>query len=487
MNTDSGSRDGFLLLDGVETTYHLVQRVCEAQKHTNNPVLPLGDVHEWDATQARPWSSPTVIWDEEDRLFKAWYSGSDIGIERWNAMGYAVSSDGVVWEKPILGLHEYRGSKENNIVVEGYGPVIKDTAEPDPAKRYQMIKRGPMPRKVANRLGARANYSPDGIHWTEGPRIRLPEWGDTTPDCVSLLRDDLEPDPSRRFKFVWQALVPIDRPEKSTGRVKLLAYGPDIEHFRAADHKTLISPADGFEYEDHHIMMAPYHGLWFMAYECGWYLPNGYGKYGTYYADVRLAASRDGERFERINPEQVLIPRGSNDAWDAGLLVIADKPAVKDGVIHLFYGGNGEEWTGWPGDNTPDAYPYESMGQVRVSRLGLATLREDGFTCMETPDREIPGFAVTTPIEHTDKSTRLTVNVGDLRQNRSWVEVEVLDAESSEPLAGFSREECRDICSEGWRQPVSWRNAKLSDLDRGSFRLRFWLFGAARLYAYGFE
>ena len=87
MNTEPGSRDGFLLMTGVESSYHVVHRVRQAKQHPTNPVLPLGDVHEWDATQARPWSSPTVIWDEQERVFKAWYSGSDVAIERWVATG----------------------------------------------------------------------------------------------------------------------------------------------------------------------------------------------------------------------------------------------------------------------------------------------------------------------------------------------------------------------------------------------------------------
>ena len=222
-------------------------------------------------------------------------------------------------------------------------------------------------------------------------------------------------------------------------------------------------------------------------YECGWYVPNGYGVHGTYFADVRLAVSADGERFERVDAHQPLIPRGGNREWDGGLLVIADKPAVKDGVIHLFYGGNGEEWTSWPGENTPSVYPYGSTGQVRLSRLGLATLREDGWTCLESADREVPGWAVTTPVERTDPRTALTVNVGEVRQNRSWVEVEVLDAATLEPLEGYRREDCQDLCTDGWREEVRWRGGSLGDVAGPRFRLKFWLYGRARLHAYGFD
>ena len=82
-----------------------------------------------------------MIYDDEDRLFKAWYAGSDISTSRWWATGYAVSEDGVNWHKPVLGLHEYHDSTQNNIVIAGRGPIIKDQAEPDPNKRFKGIKR----------------------------------------------------------------------------------------------------------------------------------------------------------------------------------------------------------------------------------------------------------------------------------------------------------------------------------------------------------
>ena len=86
---------------------------------------------------------------------------------------------------------------------------------------------------------------------------------------------------------------------------------------------------------------------------------------------------------------------------------------------------------------------------MRVSRLGLASLCEDGFTCLETPDREVPGFAVTRTVDLSDPTTQLTVNLSDVRQNRSWVEVEVLDATTEQPIDGFGRGDCRDLCTDG--------------------------------------
>ena len=326
MNTDAGSADGFLLMDGIESVHHVTQTVCEAEKHPLNPVLPVGDSHEWDSTHCAPWSSPTVIYDDEDGLFKAWYAGSDIATSRWWAMGYAVSEDGINWHKPELGLYEYNGSRKNNIVLDGRGPIIKDDAEPDPNKRFKGIKRSFGGQKVYAGKGARANYSPDGIHWTEGPNIDLPEWFRGPPDIGVLVRDDQDPDPSRRYKTVFQEMAPFDKPDvkrradryRGLGRAKILAYGPDVENFRRAEENPLLSPADGLEYEDHHVMMSPYGGAWIICYEYGWYVPNGYGRYGMYSADIRLAVSGDGLNFDRVNPHQKVIARGAHGSGTGG-------------------------------------------------------------------------------------------------------------------------------------------------------------------------
>ena len=135
----------------------------------------------------------------------------------------------------------------------------------------------------------------------------------------------------------------------------------------------------------------------------------------------------------------------------------------------------------------PEDSFLETVGAVRMSRMGLATLRLDRFTCLETPDRETPGQAVTAPIEITDREVQLVINVSDVQQNRSWIEVEVLDESGDGALPGFSREDCRDMHREAVRAPVAWGESRLSDIKAGRIRLRFWLYGAARLHAFGFE
>ena len=489
MDTAPGKRILFLDLEDVQSRHNIVQTVCEAVKHSANPILPLGKTTEWDDRKASPWASRTVIYDEEERIFKCWYSGQSFSDDEWCATGYAVSEDGITWHKPRLGLFEYNGSKDNNICNLGIGCILKDAGEENPAKRYKMMLKGPKPQcgwlKGPQPQRVRINYSPDGIHWNEGPRINIPEI--ILNDMVVLMRDDQDPDPQRRYKFVWQVKHPPKKPGPPQVRAKSIAFGPDIEHFTESRDNPILSPDDGLEDELHFLMLAPYAGMYVMPYEYGWYMPNGTGIFGVFSGDIRLAVSRDGEHFHRVQPHQKLISRGRQGEWDDGFIVISEKPVVRNDTIYMYYAGQSEHWTDWPLENLP----ADRQGRVPIgrhtSRMGLATLRLDGFTCLETTDRETPGHVTTKPIELSDRDVQLLLNVGDIRQGRSWIEVELLDAERDEPLEGFSRAECNDVSRDAVRVPVTWKNRTLQQAEVSRFRLRFWLHGAARLYSFGFE
>ena len=81
---------------------------------------------------------------------------------------YAESMDGIIWKKPALGLFEFNGSTDNNIVWTGSGghnfSPFKDT-NPDapPAQRYKAVGSGQAGGKPVL-LGF---VSPDGIRWTK--------------------------------------------------------------------------------------------------------------------------------------------------------------------------------------------------------------------------------------------------------------------------------------------------------------------------------
>ncbi len=97
---------------------------------------------------------------EENNLYKMWYQAYDR--DQWDGgiprMGYAYSYDGFNWTKPNLGLVEYNGSKNNNIILEGHklSYVFLDNNAKNESQKYKMLYGFPETRVAT---------SPDGINW----------------------------------------------------------------------------------------------------------------------------------------------------------------------------------------------------------------------------------------------------------------------------------------------------------------------------------
>ena len=141
-----------------------------------HPPVPAEVVLDFD----QPWEGETS-WAAnvtlDDGRYRLWYraTGPD-GTNRTTC--YAESPDGIHFERPTLGLHEFGGSKENNIVmgaVHWNACVFKD---PNPAapgsQRYKGFLRG---EKLDGRSTIYGYGSPDGIHWElirDGPILHAP-------------------------------------------------------------------------------------------------------------------------------------------------------------------------------------------------------------------------------------------------------------------------------------------------------------------------
>ena len=103
---------------------------------------------------------------------RMWYIG--VGEEEGEKQGrhicYAVSQDGLHWEKPELGMVEFNGNKRNNLV-QFESPhresisallVLYDPEDPDPERRFKLISE-------IHPFHIIAAFSPDGLTWTESP------------------------------------------------------------------------------------------------------------------------------------------------------------------------------------------------------------------------------------------------------------------------------------------------------------------------------
>jgi hypothetical protein len=122
-----------------------------------------------------PWEGNTCAYYsifQDGPLYRMYYRGSHYDTETQRAAHpevtcYAESRDGIHWTKPKLGLFEFDGSKENNIVWSGIGAhcftPFKD-ANPDCAAdaRYKAFARG----RPTGKKGIYVFQSADGIHWS---------------------------------------------------------------------------------------------------------------------------------------------------------------------------------------------------------------------------------------------------------------------------------------------------------------------------------
>ena len=132
------------------------------KKHPANPLF--GEEKPWEQRFDNFYGS--IVYEEDRELYRLWwnpfiYDPDEGAEERENGLEYAFSKDGLRWIKPNLGLVEYEGSKNNNLVNRdsghGHG-IFKDHHETDPTKRYKMI---------ARKNGVSVAYSADGLHWSD--------------------------------------------------------------------------------------------------------------------------------------------------------------------------------------------------------------------------------------------------------------------------------------------------------------------------------
>ncbi|MSU66588.1 MAG: hypothetical protein EXS38_10915 [Opitutus sp.] len=142
----------------------------------------------------RPWEGATCAYFtlvQDQGLYRLYYRGAgnsgdprEAGNDRHSethpmSVCCVESRDGVNWTRPNLGLVEFRGSKDNNIVWMGqeamsFYPFLDTNPDARPAERYKAAGVGILPgRKEYVLIGF---TSPDGLRWTKlGDRSIIPD------------------------------------------------------------------------------------------------------------------------------------------------------------------------------------------------------------------------------------------------------------------------------------------------------------------------
>jgi hypothetical protein len=365
------------------------------------------------------------------------------------ALCYQESDDCVHWRKPALGLVEFQGSKENNIVTTDPfllgGQIFLDPLAPA-EERYKLVVNTDIRQfepKARGRAVLGGAVSPDGLHWH---KLSVPLWQETfnTDGSPSVYRDVH----TGKYVLFMRANYPrrrsIARAETADFRrwphpVLVLTPGPDED------------PADDF-YDNpylHYPGAANGHLLLVSTYHRD-----------TSLVDMRLASSMDGAGWNWLSPRTV-VKLGPAGAWDGGMLyAIPDMVRLPDGraaVAFVGYGQGHEE--GW---------------RTRFER-GRASQQGSGWAIWEDGriagiEAEKGGEFTTLPLRGTGKAVEVNARAGF----SGSVQVDVVvDGEAGPPVLR-SRQMTGDL---RW-QPLAWAQGDFSAAAGKTIRLRFHLYNA---------
>jgi hypothetical protein len=465
----------------VESMHRLKRTLHQPEDIDANPVIM--PEHAWEHRRI-PFGS--VLWFPDEKKFKCWYLAMNIYDSRPGFRGYrkehhvpiheaaflcyAESADGVKWTKPELGLHEFRGSKKNNIVLVSPGTHFDSTSvmhlphdQQWPYRMMTFIGRWPYKEELVRkqwgdpppfgikRHGHYAFGSKDGIHWQElnnnEPVLRVSD------------RSMFWWDPHKRV-FVGSA----KRSHKNK-RAQAYAWSRDMLQWTVTSD--WIHVADDRDHAGDEAEAAygfPYGSQWIGFGEMRRTGQRGAGVVdGGTTINWELLTSRDGRHWSRPIRE-LFFADGARETWRYKVFkIIANPPIERDGRLLIYYGGK----TG--------TVPVEK-GYEPFQAMCLATLRKDGFVSLTAGKQA--GELVTKPFVVTGNQLLLNVDVHDGGEAR----VEVLD-DGEKAIRGFELSSSIPLRGRPIEQAVDWPGeANWSQLAGRKVRLRIQLRNAD-LYA----
>lgn len=443
-----------LLLDSrvIESLENARLTVGTVKKHPANPLF--GEDRAWEKRFDNLYAN--VIYDEKAGLYQCWYSPfivdasakgmrvEDRAAQRYRpppdremAICYATSHDGLVWTKPEMGLVEYQGSKANNILWRGQGPVgqkprqgphgagiFRDANDPNPARQYKaFLKRDTL--SVA--------FSADGIHWD--PALSRPAadsagdthnnafWAPTLGKYVGITRQ-------------WNPRL---------GRQVAMTSSEDFLHW-----STCEVVLEGLSKNEQTYAMPVF-------FHAGVYL--GLLAIHQQSSDrvwTELTWSPDARTWHRISAGTPLIGNdGREGDYDWGCVYAAAVPVNARDGIRIYYGGSDGKHTSW-----------------RNGFFCLATLRPDGWAGFEQVVPDKPALLTTRALAWPGRTIRVTADVS----SGGSVRVSVIDP------AGLELARAKTINETGTDAALEWDRT----IAAGSIRLRFEAI-RAKVYSFSLE
>ena len=374
----------------------------------------------------------------------------------------ATSSDGIHWERPSLGLSDYHGDKQNNILpihaVEV--SVFLDPHAP-PEKRYRLLFTKGWPDPA--RAGVYVASSPDGIRWTTNPERLLPFQPDSQPS--GFWDDHLQKyaiylrtwNPRRAVARV--AVTELEKPwpyDSSVpphhiwGKDKV----PTLSH-----ELPMVMAADDQDPENLHLYTSavvryPYAPDVYLAFPAAYLNYKGpdwkdrslNGNDGNF--DVQLATSRDGIAWNRWRKPYVAA--GFHDGLDLRLVSMGQGMIRRGRELHQYF-------VGWPHTHgRPVTWDRDLKNRAEwlekdLGGIYCASQRVDGFVSMDAD--HTGGTLTTKPLQFQGNRLHLNVHTA----GSGSVKVAILNADGT-PIPGFTLDDCRLINADQIDYEIQWKD-----------------------------
>ncbi|MDA0833228.1 MAG: hypothetical protein O2955_06755 [Planctomycetota bacterium] len=381
----------------------------------------------------QPWAGPTTGFTcilKDGDLYRLYYSNDTDG-SGVDYTSYAESTDGIHWTRPSLGLIEFEGSKDNNIIWAETGihsfNVFRDDNPVAPAEeRYKCLCGGPITLFT----------SPDAIHWK---KVKSGVLADGHNDSQNLAFWD-----PLRGEYIAYARLFVNgvRHIRTATSVDFLNWSPSesIVFPEGTPMEHLYTNAVTPYFRAPHI----YVGLPMRFIESRKPVP---GHLYPGVSDGVLITSRDGVHFNRTFLDAFIRPGTDQEDW-------TDRTNLPTwGIVPT-------------GPTEMSVYWVENFRHPNV-RLRRGSLRLDGFASVHASPAG--GEFVTKPLTFTGSELHLNFQTSA----PGSIHIALLDENGNE-LPEYSREEAAEIYGNDVDRVVTWQSGSdLSALAGTTIRLKF--------------
>lgn len=434
-----------------------------------------------------PTGTATIV--DDGGLYRLYYTALPMDYKSESAesnLCYAESRDGITWTKPNLGLVDFRGSRENNILMAGntadrfsanFAPFIDGRPGVPADERFKAVG-GVWPK------GVFVLASADGIRWrkwrpdpvfTAGAfdSQNVAFWSESEQCYVLFFRVFTGTDHATVKSWQMDGYRSIAR-----------TTSPDLVHWTNPQRMSFgDTPLEHlYENRTHPYPRAPH---LYIAYPMRFVpgrrvlsdetfvrlgvlpsyvnhvgIPSGLRTIPNEVSDTVLMTSRGGYRYDRTFMEAFVRPGSDEGNWVSRNGIAATGTVVTGPAEMSIYVGQHYM--------QPTAY------------VGRFTLRLDGFASWHAP--YAGGEVVTKPIKVS--GNRLIVNGATSAAGSVRVEVQT---EDGEPIPGYTLSESAEMVFDSIEYPVRWvARTGLESLVGQTVRLRF-VMKDADLYALRFR